>query len=159
MVSEPYRAGFVGEAGVTLEVGGTGLEPSQALGKGKTPPGSSRDGATVRKTARGSLYCGASEGCLDQSWDVWSHLTSQGGSESGSRAELGARRLGNGAPTKVQLLCASLLLLLLLLLVLTSQCLAAEPLTQPRRGKLSRPATAEECAVHIPPAAPAQVWG
>lgn len=33
VVSEPYRAGFVGEAGVTLEVGGTGLEPSQALGK------------------------------------------------------------------------------------------------------------------------------
>lgn len=70
MVSEPYRVGFIGEAGVTLEVEGTDLEPSQTLGKGKTPPGASLDGATVRKTTRASLYCGASEGCLDQSWNV-----------------------------------------------------------------------------------------
>lgn len=75
MVSEPFREGFIGGAGVTSEVGGTDLEPSQALGKGKTPPGASLDGTTVRKTARGSLYCGPSEGCLDQSWDIWSHLT------------------------------------------------------------------------------------
>ncbi|EDL11370.1 cadherin-3 isoform a preproprotein [Mus musculus] len=33
VVSEPYRAGFIGEAGVTLEVEGTDLEPSQVLGK------------------------------------------------------------------------------------------------------------------------------
>lgn len=55
---------------MTLEVEGTDLEPSQVLGKGKTPPGASLDGATVRKTTRASLYCGASEGCLEQSWDV-----------------------------------------------------------------------------------------
>lgn len=75
MVSEPFREGFIGDAGVTLEVRGTDLELSQALGKGKTPPVASLDGTTVRKTARGSFYCGSSEGCLDQSWDIWSHLT------------------------------------------------------------------------------------
>lgn len=62
---------------MTLEVGGTDLEPSQALEKGKTPPGASLIGTTVRKTARGSLFCGPSEGYLDQSWDVWSHLTTR----------------------------------------------------------------------------------
>ncbi|GAB1293610.1 Cadherin-3 [Apodemus speciosus] len=34
VVSESYRDGFIGEAGVTLEVGRTDLEPSRALGKG-----------------------------------------------------------------------------------------------------------------------------
>lgn len=91
-------------------------------------------------------------GVQNRAGDVWGHLTSWGGAESGSRAGLGSRGLSNGEPTNV--------LAPPPLLVLTSQCLAAEPLTQPRRGKTSpAPATTEECATHIPPTTPAQVWG
>lgn len=153
MASQPYPAGF-GEAEVTLEMGGTGLEPSQALGKGKTLLEPAWDGTTVRKTTLGLLCCGPPVGCPEQSWGRLGppHILGWSRKWFPGWAGLGSRGLSNGAPTNV--------LAPPPLLVLTSQCLAAEPLTQPRRGKTSpAPATTEECATHIPPTTPAQVWG
>lgn len=74
MASEPYLADF-GEAEVTLEVGGTDLEPSLALGKGKTL----LEPAWMEHLyGRPHLVCFAVAlrwGVRTRAGDLWDHLT------------------------------------------------------------------------------------